>query len=187
MAKGAKQRTSFFGHPFVGQFFLFGFPNLVSGWSDTSFSLQGRSRLADAADIVNCTESGKSKRRRRPVGGETWMHNIRPCWWLMGKWLMTWDWKNFLYQSVHFHPIPTPRFSTRCTRKYQSISFDGVIIIIIQLPRSSWTMSDKMSRCDTNYVESVCTGIDNARSVIWDLFRCFIHTEAVGLTDCLSL
>lgn len=80
----------------------------------------------------------------------------------------------FIPEPVHSDLVPSPHFSTKCT-SVDRISIGGVIITEHNTNppsarRSSWTMSDKMSRCDTNYVKSVCTGIDNARSVIWDLF-----------------
>lgn len=116
LRKGAKQWTSFFRHLFVAACWTV-FP---VRHSKPCFGLIRHELLlcggggdnGTNADIVNYTESGKSK-RRRVVGGETWMHNVRPCWWLMGKWLMTWDWKNFLYQNQSIlisshHPISAP-------------------------------------------------------------------------------
>lgn len=117
LRKGAKQWTSFFRHLFVAACWTV-FPVRLS---KPCFGLIRHELLlcggggdnGTDADISasNYTESGKSK--RRVVGGETWMHNVRPCWWLMGKWLMTWDWKNFLYQNQSIlisshHPISAP-------------------------------------------------------------------------------
>lgn len=82
--------------------------------------------------------------------------------WLMGKWLMTWNWMNFLLCARHQHP-----------RRVVGTTFTGGgVSSVVSVGAASRCLTKCLpSRWATNYAKSVCAGIDNARSVIWDLFR----------------